>query len=217
MLSKVLNNDSPYYTLFHKIPDYKSLRVFGCLCYPFIHPHNNHKLQYRSVQCIFLRYNFNNKGYLCLYSLTGRVYVTPHVVFYETQFLFTKPTNDTLAEILTLAILPLSNPLTFTNNNDSPPSFFTFTSDNSHSLSSSTTTPVSHSLPESIHKDQAPCSTPAPRMTTRLMHGITKKKTILDLSVTKISEPYTLNQALKDPNWTQAMDLEIAALHGNHT
>jgi hypothetical protein len=54
-------------------------------------------------------------------------------------------------------------------------------------------------------------------MTTRLMHGITKKKTILYLSATKILEPYTLNQALKDPNWTQAIDLEIAALHGNHT
>jgi histone deacetylase 1/2 len=29
-----------------KIPDYRSLRVFGCLCYPLIHPYNNHKLQY---------------------------------------------------------------------------------------------------------------------------------------------------------------------------
>jgi histone deacetylase 1/2 len=49
------------------------------------------------------------------------------------------------------------------------------------------------------------------------MHGITKKKTIFDLSTTKISEPHTLSQALKDSNWTQAMDLEIAALHKNHT
>ncbi|RVW12197.1 Retrovirus-related Pol polyprotein from transposon RE1 [Vitis vinifera] len=32
-----------------------------------------------------------------------------------------------------------------------------------------------------------------------------------------ISEPYTLKQALKDPNWIQAMDLEIAALHRNQT
>jgi len=49
------------------------------------------------------------------------------------------------------------------------------------------------------------------------MHGITKKKTIFDLSATKISTPSTLSQALKDSNWTQAMDLEIAALHKNHT
>jgi hypothetical protein len=46
-------------------------------------------------------------------------------------------------------------------------------------------------------------------MTTRLMHGITKKKPIFDLSAVKISEPSTLKQALNDPNWTQAMDLEM--------
>jgi histone deacetylase 1/2 len=49
------------------------------------------------------------------------------------------------------------------------------------------------------------------------MHSITKKKTILDLSATKILEPYTLSQVLKYSNWTQAMDLEITALHKNHT
>jgi histone deacetylase 1/2 len=54
-------------------------------------------------------------------------------------------------------------------------------------------------------------------MTIRLMRGITKKKTILDLSAIKISKPYTLKQALKDPNWTQAIDIEIIAFHRNHT
>jgi hypothetical protein len=54
-------------------------------------------------------------------------------------------------------------------------------------------------------------------MTTLLMRGITKTKTNLDLFAIKISEPYTLRQALKDPNWTQVMDIEIAALHQNHT
>jgi len=54
-------------------------------------------------------------------------------------------------------------------------------------------------------------------MTTRLMHGITKKKPIFDLFVVKISEPSTLKQALNYPNWTQAMDLEMAALHRNQT
>jgi histone deacetylase 1/2 len=47
------------------------------------------------------------------------------------------------------------------------------------------------------------------------MSGITKKKVILNLTV--VTEPYTLNQALKDLHWTRAMDQEIAALHHNHT
>ena len=49
------------------------------------------------------------------------------------------------------------------------------------------------------------------------MHGITKKKIILDLFSIKVSEPSTLKQAFKDPNWTKAMEMEIAALHRNHT
>jgi len=56
-----------------------------------------------------------------------------------------------------------------------------------------------------------------PRMTTRLMRGITKKKPIFDLSAVKVSEPSILKQALNDPNWIQAMDLEMAALHRNQT
>eukprot|EP00261_Vitis_vinifera_P019697 XP_010650252.1 PREDICTED: uncharacterized protein LOC104879339 [Vitis vinifera] len=91
------------------------------------------------------------------------------------------------------------------------------TSEAFDSVSSPTVTPASSTLPEAIHEDQPPSPSPAPRMTTRLMRGITKKKTILDLSAVKISEPYTLKQALKDPNWIQAMDLEIAALHRNQT
>ena len=126
MSSKVVNNDSPYYTLFHKIPEYKSFRVFGCLCYPFIRPYNSHKLQYRSLQCVFLGYSFHNKGYLCLVPLTGRVYVTPYVVFDKTQFLFTTPslTSDPPAKIFTPVILPFSNSLP-TNNSLTTTIFFT--------------------------------------------------------------------------------------------
>ena len=158
---------------------------------------------------------------MCLDFLTGRVYVTPHVVFDETQFPLTKtpaPTNDTSATILTLAIITsfTSSPSYSTGSHESPPSSFTFISDNSHSMSSFGTTPASITLPESFYAASTSSSPPPLRMTTRLIRGITKKNTSFDLSTIKISEPYTLKQALKDPNWTQAMDLEIVALHRNH-
>ena len=224
MPSKVLQNNSPYFTLFQKVPDYKSLRVFGCLCYPFIRPYNSHKLQYRSVQSLFLGYSLHNKGFLCLDFLTGRVYITPHVVFDEGQFLLAKthplsPTKDTSTNTLTPAIITSFPSPTFCSNGSHTSSLSSSpsTSEASDSVSSPTVTPASSTLPEAIHEDQPPSPSPAPRMTTRLMRGITKKKTILDLSAVKISEPYTLKQALKDPNWIQAMDLEIAALHRNQT
>ncbi|RVX16039.1 Retrovirus-related Pol polyprotein from transposon RE1 [Vitis vinifera] len=56
------------------------------------------------------------------------------------------------------------------------------TSEAFDSMSSPTVTPASSTIPEAIHEDQPPSPSPAPRMTTRLMRGITKKKTILDLS-----------------------------------
>jgi len=145
MPSKVLNNDSSYYILFHKILEYKSFRVFGCLCYPFIRLYNSHKLQYRSLQRVFLGYSFQNKGYLCLNTLTRRVYVTPHVVFDETKFFDTtlSLTRDSPAEILTPTILPFPSSLP-TNISHSPPqSALPFLSDSTRSLSGSTSTPVS--------------------------------------------------------------------------
>lgn len=47
---------SPYHTLFNKIPDYKFFRVIGCQCYPLLRPYNSHKLQFRSLACVFLGY-----------------------------------------------------------------------------------------------------------------------------------------------------------------
>jgi hypothetical protein len=55
------------------------------------------------------------------------------------------------------------------------------------SLSESTTSSISLSSSKSIHIDQTPKSSPAPRMITRLMSGITQKKVIFDLTAVKIT------------------------------
>ena len=62
------------------------LKVFGCLCYPFIRPYNKNKLQYRLVQYVFVGYSTAHKGYLCLDYKICRIYVTRHVVFDENSF-----------------------------------------------------------------------------------------------------------------------------------
>jgi histone deacetylase 1/2 len=61
-LSKVLNYVTPLEWLFNQTPDYTSLRVFGCACYPNLRPYNRHKLEFRSQQCVFLGYNNLHKG-----------------------------------------------------------------------------------------------------------------------------------------------------------
>jgi len=81
----VLNYDSPYQLLFHKEPDYKFFKTFGCACYPLLRPYNFKKFDFKSSLCIFLGYNNIHKGYKCL-ALNGKVYMTRHVLFNETLF-----------------------------------------------------------------------------------------------------------------------------------
>lgn len=73
--------------LFYKLPDYTTMKVFGCSCYPYLRPYNHHKLAYRSERCIFLGYSSLHKGYLCLHS-SGRIYISNHVIINENTFSF---------------------------------------------------------------------------------------------------------------------------------
>ena len=83
--------DSPYHKLFGSQPNYTKLKVYGCLCFPWLRPYTNHKLQDRSTPCVFLGYSTTQSAYLCLQPTTGRIYVSRHVRFDETSFPFSKP------------------------------------------------------------------------------------------------------------------------------
>lgn len=50
-----LQVSSPYLQLFGIPPNYLKLRAFGCLCYPWLRPYTSHKLEPRSLPCIFPR------------------------------------------------------------------------------------------------------------------------------------------------------------------
>lgn len=75
----------------HKL-DYKRLRVFGCLWYPFIRTYNRHKLQYRSAALTFLGYSSQHKGYKVLLP-NDKIIISRHVLFDENMFLFVVPTS----------------------------------------------------------------------------------------------------------------------------
>lgn len=88
MPSKVINNIPPIQCLFSKAPDYKFLRIFGCLCFPFLRPYTTHKISFRSAPCVFLGYSPSYPGYRCLDTSTGRLYIVRHVQFDESTFPF---------------------------------------------------------------------------------------------------------------------------------
>jgi hypothetical protein len=86
--SKVLNFATPVETLLHVNPNYESLRIFGCACWPNLRPYNQRKLAFRSKQCVFLGYSLLHKGVKCLDVSTGRIYISRDVVFDENIFPF---------------------------------------------------------------------------------------------------------------------------------
>ena len=82
------NSLSPWENIFGNSPNYSLFKSFGCACFPLLRPYSKHKFTLRSKECIFLGYASNSKGYLCLYPITSRFYVSRHVKFNEHHFPF---------------------------------------------------------------------------------------------------------------------------------
>ncbi|KAI3757628.1 hypothetical protein L6452_05170 [Arctium lappa] len=82
--SASISNDTPHYRLFRRHPTYDHLHVFGCLCFPRLHP--THKLQPRSSPCIFLGYPSYHRGFRCYDLSTWKIIISRHVTFDETIF-----------------------------------------------------------------------------------------------------------------------------------
>jgi transposase InsO family protein len=83
----LLQNKSPFEALFGQKPNYLKLKTFGCICYPFTRPYNTHKLQPKSIPCVFIGYSLAQNAYHCLEPTTNRLYLSRHVLFDEAKTL----------------------------------------------------------------------------------------------------------------------------------
>jgi hypothetical protein len=120
--SKVLNFMTPVEKLLNVKPNYDSLRVFGCACWPNLRPYNTQKLVFRSKRCVFLGYSSMHKGDKCLDVSTGRRYISRDVVFDKNIFPFhslhPNAGSRFREEIL---LLPSNNQEGVSNNDDHMP------------------------------------------------------------------------------------------------
>uniref|UniRef100_A0A2N9EUN8 Integrase catalytic domain-containing protein n=1 Tax=Fagus sylvatica TaxID=28930 RepID=A0A2N9EUN8_FAGSY len=89
--SPVIQNTTPYERLFGTAPNYSLLKVFGCVCFVLLQPHERTKLQPRSQLCCFLGYGFEEKGYRCYDPIAKRLRVSRHVVFWEHKMFYSLP------------------------------------------------------------------------------------------------------------------------------
>uniref|UniRef100_A0A2N9IIJ0 Reverse transcriptase Ty1/copia-type domain-containing protein n=1 Tax=Fagus sylvatica TaxID=28930 RepID=A0A2N9IIJ0_FAGSY len=94
----LLHMSSPWEQLHNVKPNFSYLKTFGCKCFPLLSPYNTHKLQPKTIPCIFLGYPPTTKGYLCQDPISKRLYISRHVLFNETEFPALKPDMHTTSQ-----------------------------------------------------------------------------------------------------------------------
>ena len=111
MPTPTLHLKSPFKTIFNQSPNYFKLNIFGCLCYLWLKPYTNNKLESNSKPFVFLGYSTTQSAYFfCLDPKTSKIYVSRHVKFFESLFPFKhlKPTESRLvSNTITIWFPPL--------------------------------------------------------------------------------------------------------------
>ena len=88
MPTPLLKYTSPYKLLFNHDLDYRFLRTFGCMCYPYLQHYAVTKLDSRSERCVFVGYSAFHHGYRCISMTSGRLYISRDVIFTENVYPF---------------------------------------------------------------------------------------------------------------------------------
>ncbi|KAJ0857667.1 putative RNA-directed DNA polymerase [Helianthus annuus] len=231
--SRVSSNKSPFEHIFKRRPDYSFLRVFGCQCFPYLRPYNNHKIEFRSTPCIFLGYSPVHHGYRCLDLTTERVYIARHVRFNEHVFPYhaspinsnpPQPDNPNVSTYPIDPDLPESTPdtsaLAVTTPNATTSAADTTqtettqtgTTQTTHTETNPTTTSA-ETPPNPAPRPRPTHLRPNPKPTNRYDPTAYMATNLPNLPV----EPTSFTVANASKEWRQAMAEELEALHKNGT
>lgn len=106
--SSVLHGRSAGELLFSSPPQYGHLRVFGCTCYVLLPSHERTKLSAQSVECVFLGYSLEHKGYRCYDPVARRMRISRDVSFVENNpFYYSPSSTRSLSSVDDLSFLSL--------------------------------------------------------------------------------------------------------------
>lgn len=236
MPTKVLSMDTPFTRLFGTTPNYSKLRIFGCLCYPWLRPYTNNKLDPRSTPCVFLGYSLSQSAYFCFDPLASRLYVSRHVTFVENKFPFTSLSANVPSSVETSesAWVPTVEPVQHCGlqpvrledpspTTTAPPAAI---APPAATAPPATTVPLAPPEPP-LTSAPTPATMPTPAapqqsqhpMITRSRNNITRpnKKYALATTTGSYFEPHTIKQALADELWRQSATAEFNAQISNHT
>ncbi|RVW90513.1 Retrovirus-related Pol polyprotein from transposon TNT 1-94 [Vitis vinifera] len=220
--SQVLHMESPYFRLFAKQPSYDHLRIFGCVCFVHLPPHERHKLSAQSVRCAFLGYNMCQKGFVCYDPTLHRTRISRNVIFFENQHFF--PVSSSTVSSSSTVVLPSFeqqfSDLHPVSSRFQPGIVYTRRS-RPQSLS------VAHPISDPTTLQMQSVAAPSVRRSSRVSvppnrYGFPSSSSgnsisALTAALSKFDIPTCYSHAAKHDCWRQAMQEEIAALEANHT
>jgi hypothetical protein len=64
-LTPFLDIKSTFKELYNQLSNYKKSHIFCCVCYPWLQPYTQNKLQARSRPCVFIGYSNSQSVYIC--------------------------------------------------------------------------------------------------------------------------------------------------------
>ncbi|CAL9004389.1 unnamed protein product, partial [Prunus brigantina] len=73
-------------------------KVFGCVAYVHVYSHQRSKLDPCALRCVFIGYSSTQKGYKCYHPPTQKVHVTLDVTFYEEVPYYVSPSSPIQGE-----------------------------------------------------------------------------------------------------------------------
>uniref|UniRef100_A0A2N9HB81 Integrase catalytic domain-containing protein n=1 Tax=Fagus sylvatica TaxID=28930 RepID=A0A2N9HB81_FAGSY len=210
--SPTTHKKSPFELLYDKLPDYFSLRVFGCVCFVSLPSHERNKLEPRSRLCCFLGYGISQKGFRCYDPISHRLRISRHVEFWEHQTFSSHQHFPFISSSMTHIFTDPSIDLYPDPVRDSaPPS-------SSSDVPSLVLSPAAGSL-DSDPAPSAPSESPTDiRRSTRVRAPHSHLSDYhCYFALATLHEPHTFREASTNPLWQQAMTDELDALHKTHT
>ena len=228
MSSSFLHDKIPHSILFPNQPLFcLPSRVFGCVCFVHILTPEQDKLSAKAMKSVFLGYSRLQRGYRYYSPDTHRYFVSTDVTFFENSSMFpiTQPPSSNVISLPLLYPIPdtlfvpsatLPRPLqvyTCRPRIDSEPPA------NSSPMAPSTTSVLSSpaDLPIAVRKGTRSSRNPHPIYNFLTYHRLSSPYSAFISTLSSVSLPKTVHEALSHPGWKQAIVEEIVALHSTGT